>query len=110
DLTAFREEMHRTNDPARRYIVNFHRGPLFGWGGGHHSPIGGYLVDADRVLILDVNQRVGPWLVSTASLHAAVATLDPVTGRRRGLVVVDQVEVSRSCGAVVIGAPEALIP
>ncbi|MGU3390857.1 phytochelatin synthase family protein [Sphingomonas sp. M1A8_2b] len=38
-LTSFRSYMRLANDPVRRIIVNFHRGPLFGRGGGHFSPI-----------------------------------------------------------------------
>ena len=34
ELTQFRSELVHANDPDRRYIVNFHRGPLFGKGGG----------------------------------------------------------------------------
>jgi hypothetical protein len=62
-LAQFREQIAHANDPARRYVVNFHRGLLFGRGGGHHSPIGGYLADRDLVFVLDVNAGFGPWLV-----------------------------------------------
>src|SRR5262244_3702896 len=91
DLTidAFREHLARANDTGRRYIVNFHRRPLFGWGGGHHSPLAGYLADEDSALILDVNRRVGPWLVETPRLFAAVSTVDRATGRNRGLLLVE---------------------
>src|SRR5438876_5877358 len=43
----FREHLRRSNDPGRRYIVNFSRERIFGAGGGHHSPIGGYLEKED---------------------------------------------------------------
>ena len=59
-LDEFRKELARSNDPAVRYIVNFHRGPLFATGGGHHSPIGGYLADRDLVLVVDVNKKYEP--------------------------------------------------
>ncbi len=88
-LDDFRAQLERTNDPARRYIVNFHRGALFGWGGGHHSPVAGYLAADDLALVLDVNRRVGPWLVSPERLHAAVSTVDPSARRRRGLLLVE---------------------
>ena len=63
DMTTFKENVRLTNDPSRRYVINFTRGPLFGTGGGHHSPIGGYLSDEDLVFVLDVNKKYGPWLV-----------------------------------------------
>jgi hypothetical protein len=88
-LAQFREEMARSNDANRRYIVNFNRGLLFGRGGGHHSPVGGYLADRDLVFVLDVNSSFGPWLVSTARLFQAVDSVDPDGGAKRGLIVVE---------------------
>ncbi|HET9596577.1 MAG TPA: phytochelatin synthase family protein [Anaeromyxobacteraceae bacterium] len=89
DFEAFRHEIARANDPALRYVANFSRAPLFGRGGGHHSPIGGYLPDRDLVLVLDVNERYGRWLVPTERLFRAVNTVDAATGRRRGLLRVE---------------------
>ena len=88
-LDEFRKELARSNDPALRYIVNFHRGPLFAGGGGHHSPIGGYLAAEDLVLIVDVNKSYQPWLVPTARLFAAVDTVDKQTGKKRGLLRIE---------------------
>lgn len=82
----FKEELLHANDPTRRYVVNFHRGPLFGAGGGHHSPIGGYLADQDLVFVLDVNEKFGPWLVSSERLLEAMRTVDPSTKLERGLL------------------------
>jgi hypothetical protein len=45
----FLEHLRRSNDPGRRYIVNFDRAQIFGAGVGHHSPIGGYLEAEDLV-------------------------------------------------------------
>jgi len=50
DPAAFRDQLRLANDTSRRYVVNFTRGPLFGLGGGHHSPIAGYLIDEDLIL------------------------------------------------------------
>lgn len=56
----FREHLRRSNDPGRRYIVNFSRKRIFGAGVGHHSPIGGYLEPEDLVFVLDVNRDYQP--------------------------------------------------
>ena len=89
DRNQFREHMRRANDPARRYLVNFHRGPLFGKGGGHHSPIGGYLEPEDLVLVDDVNQKFRPWLVKTDRLFDAVDTVDRQSHKKRGLLLLE---------------------
>lgn len=84
----FREHLRRSNDPGRRYIVNFSRERIFGAGVGHHSPIGGYLENEDLVFILDVNSDFQPWLVERTRLFAAVNTLDG--DKKRGLLVIEQ--------------------
>lgn len=84
---AFREQLRHSNDPRRRYIANFTRKAIFGGGGGHHSPIGGYLEDEDLVFVLDVNRDFGPWLVPRAKLFAAIDTLDG--SKKRGLLRIE---------------------
>ncbi len=86
-LDLFRAEMRAVNDPHRRYVVNFHRGPLFGRGHGHFSPLLAYLPDRDLVLVGDVNSNYRPFLVPTPRLWRAVDTLDNATGKKRGLIV-----------------------
>ena len=83
----FREHMRRSNDPGRRYVVNFSREQIFGAGVGHHSPIGGYLEDGDLVFVLDVNSDYQPWLVERKRLFAAVDTLDG--HKKRGLILIE---------------------
>ena len=83
----FREHLRRSNDPGRRYIVNFSRERIFGTGVGHHSPIGGYLENEDLVLILDVNSDFQPWLVERTRLFAAVNTFDG--DKKRGLLLIE---------------------
>jgi len=87
-LDEFRMHMRHTNDPNRRYLVNFQRGLLFGVGYGHHSPIAGYLEDRDLVFVLDVNAKFGPWLVPTERLYNAVNAPDPSTSKPRGLLLI----------------------
>jgi hypothetical protein len=88
DLTAeqFHEHMKHANDPDRRYIINFTREEIFGGGGGHHSPIGGYLEAEDAVFVLDVNENYKPWLVKRERLFKAMDTFDG--DRKRGLLLI----------------------
>lgn len=86
-LAQFREELTHVNDPSRRYIANFLRGPLFAQGGGHHSPIAGYLEAEDLVLVLDVNEKFKPWLVKSERLFKAVDTGD--AAQKRGLLRIE---------------------
>lgn len=85
-VNALREQLRRANDPGVRLVANFHRVPLFGTGGGHHSPIGGYLEAEDLVFVLDVNASYGPWLVATDRLFEAMDTVDSASGSKRGLI------------------------
>ena len=89
DLPTLRTELAKANDPAVRFIANFHRGPLFGRGGGHHSPIAGYLPEEDLVFVLDVNASYRPWLVSPERLLEAMNTVDSATGLQRGLLRIE---------------------
>jgi Phytochelatin synthase len=88
-LESFREQMHHVNDSSRRYVINFTRTPLFGTGGGHHSPIAGYLLDEDLVLVLDVNKNYGPWLVKSQRLFEAMDTTDSTAKKKRGLLLIE---------------------
>lgn len=83
----FLVHLRRSNDPGRRYIVNFERAPIFGAGVGHHSPIGGYLEAEDLVFVLDVSSDYQPWLVERKRLFAAVNTIDG--DKRRGLLLIE---------------------
>lgn len=89
DLTpeAFREHLLKSNDPSRRYVANFTRKKIFAGGGGHHSPIGGYLEAEDMVFVLDVNDEYGPWLVKRERMFDAIETLDGA--QKRGLLLIN---------------------
>jgi hypothetical protein len=83
----FRHHLRLSNDPQRRYIINFNRKSIFGAGVGHHSPIGGYLESEDMVFVLDVNREFRPWLVERSRLFAAMDTWDG--DRKRGLLLIE---------------------
>jgi len=83
----FRDHLRRSNDPDRRYIVNFNRKQIFGAGVGHYSPVGGYLEAEDLVPILDVNRDYQPWLVERTRLFAAINTFDGE--KKRGLLLIE---------------------
>jgi hypothetical protein len=85
-VEALRDELRASNQPTHRYIANFSRRPIFGHGGGHHSPLGGYLEQEDLAFVLDVNASYGPWLVPAEQLFDALNTADRGDGRTRGLV------------------------
>lgn len=89
DLAGFRTQLQRSNDPSVRLILNFHRGPIFGAGGGHHSPVAGYLAAEDLAFVLDVNEKFKPWLVKSERLYEAMNTLDKGAGLKRGLLVIE---------------------
>ena len=90
DLSAeeFRQHMRWSNEPDRRYVVNFYRAKIFGAGVGHHAPIGGYLEAEDLVLVLDVNPNFGPWLIELPRLYDAVDTL--AGEKKRGLLLIER--------------------
>lgn len=89
DMSAeeFRDHLQRSNDPTHRYIINFDRKMIFGAGGGHHSPIGGYLKNEDLVFVLDVNRAYRPWLVERARLFDAMNTWDG--DKKRGMLLIE---------------------
>ena len=72
-----------------RYIINFHRGPLWGSGHGHFSPILGYLEAEDLVFVGDVNGDFQPFLVPTARLYEAMDTIDSDGNLKRGMLLID---------------------
>ena len=86
NVEELRDELRASNDENRRYVANFSRATLFGHGGGHHSPVGGFLEAEDLAFVLDVNRGFGPWLVTTERLfHAMNTKADWSTGQMRGL-------------------------
>ena len=71
----------------QRVMVDFDRQALHQLGNGHFSPIGAYDSKTDSVLILDVAKyKYPPFWVTTSDLLASLKTIDPDTGRSRGIV------------------------
>ena len=73
------------NDPNIRLLANFHRSPLFFSDKsfffklrkiflGHWSPVVAYLENEDLVLVLDVDQEYGAYLVPLERLYEATNT------------------------------------
>jgi hypothetical protein len=87
--SQFRDLLASLDSPERRLIANFDRAPLHGVSLGHFSPIAGYDPTSNRVVLLDVTPGFGIQLVPVSQLYAAINTTDPVTGRARGLIVID---------------------
>ncbi|MBZ8180870.1 phytochelatin synthase family protein [Oscillatoria salina] len=70
-------------------IVNYLRKAIGQETGGHISPIAAYDKDTDRLLILDVSRyKYPPVWVETEELWLATRTLDSVSNKTRGLVLV----------------------
>jgi hypothetical protein len=59
--------------------------------------LGGYLPDEDLAFVLDVLEQYKPFLVPADRLYAAMDTVDPETGQKRGLLRV------RAAPAPVVG-------
>jgi hypothetical protein len=91
-VDALRDELRLANDERYRFVANFSRAPLFGGGGGHHSPVGGFLEQEDLAFVLDVNAGFGPWLVSVERLFDAVNTSE-WGGPTRGMARFERSEV-----------------
>jgi glutathione gamma-glutamylcysteinyltransferase len=66
-------------------IASYDRKLLGQSGGGHFSPVGGYHAARDLVLVLDVARfKYPPHWVPAEKLWRAMQSLDPVTGKARG--------------------------
>ena len=71
-----RAQLRLSNDLRHRYVSNFSRAPLFGGGGGHHSPLGGYLEHEDLAFVLDA-MNTAEWSGPTRGLARFERPLAP---------------------------------
>lgn len=82
-----RKTLGNKND---RILVDFDRRVLKQNGSGHFSPIGAYDSATDSVLILDVAKfKYPPFWVSLTDLLNAIQTIDPDSGKTRGLLIIE---------------------
>jgi len=70
-------------------IVNYLRKAIGQETGGHISPVAAYSKETDRFLILDVSRyKYPPVWVKASELWQAMVTVDSVSGKTRGFVLV----------------------
>jgi hypothetical protein len=75
----------------RMVLLNFDRKPLHEVGGGHWSPLAAYHAVSDSVLVMDVARyKYPPLWVSVKELYAGALSVDAVSGRSRGLVIISK--------------------
>ncbi|MEJ7599064.1 MAG: phytochelatin synthase family protein [Kofleriaceae bacterium] len=85
DLAAWRAALVAAARGEGVVIASYDRAGLDQTGSGHFSPIGGYHVARDLVLILDVARfKYPPHWISAERVWQAMHAIDPATGRSRG--------------------------
>jgi len=91
-LEEFRKlTVENLQEPNNFILVNYLRKVLGEEKGGHISPIAAYNEQTDRFLILDVSRyKYPPVWVKAADLWQAMATMDSVSGKTRGFVLVNR--------------------
>jgi glutathione-S-conjugate glycine hydrolase len=78
-------------DDGQFVLANYFRATLGQVGGGHWSALAAYDEKTDRVLILDVAKyKYPPAWVGIATLRQAMDTIDTVSNKARGLVIVSK--------------------
>ena len=76
-------------EPKNFVLVNYLRRAIGQERGGHISPIAAYHEQTDRFLILDVSRyKYPPIWVKASELWQAMATVDSVSDRTRGFVLI----------------------
>ena len=90
-LAEFREQVvANLTQPNNYVLVNYLRREMEQQTGGHISPIAAYHAASDRFLILDVARyKYPPVWVKAEDLWRAINTVDSVSGKTRGFVLVD---------------------
>jgi hypothetical protein len=88
-LEQFRQILALQLAQPRQYLlVNYLRASIGQEIGGHISPLAAYNATQDQVLILDVARyKYPPVWVSVQALWQAMRTMDPVSGKSRGFLI-----------------------
>lgn len=89
-LEAFRQQMvENLQTPGNFVLVNYLRRAIAQERGGHISPIAAYHAATDSFLILDVSRyKYPPVWVNAAELWQAINTVDSVSGKTRGFLLI----------------------
>ena len=98
-MDGFREHVRAASiDPDGPIVIaNYSRHAVGQSGDGHFSPIGGYHVATDRVLVLDTARfKYPPHWMSLALLFEAMREVDPVTQSARGWLTVERTSQART--------------
>lgn len=75
----------------KRVIVDFNRKTLGQKGAGHFSPLAAYHAGEDRFLVMDVARyKLPPFWVKNDLLRHAMDSVDSVSGKSRGFLVISQ--------------------
>jgi hypothetical protein len=90
-LEEFRDRL-RTNleTPDNYVLINYLRHTIGQERGGHISPLAAYEADTDQFLILDVSRyKYPPVWVQAETLWQAINTVDSVSGKTRGFLLIE---------------------
>lgn len=89
-LDEFRTLVSKNLQESGNFVlVNYLRKAIGQETGGHISPVAAYNEETDRFLILDVSRyKYPPVWVKAEELWKAMATVDSVSGKTRGFVLV----------------------
>ncbi|KAK4778210.1 hypothetical protein SAY87_018397 [Trapa incisa] len=92
NVDQFRHFVKRCSASDVCHVVSsYHRATFKQTGTGHFSPIGGYHVESDMVLILDVARfKYPPHWVPLTLLWEAMDTTDETTGQQRGFMLISR--------------------
>lgn len=90
-LEAFRNLIRANLETPDSYVlINYLRRAIGQESGGHISPIAAYDADTDQFLILDVSRyKYPPVWVQAENLWESTNTIDSVSGKTRGFLLVE---------------------